>query len=82
MCLLGIFIDELDEEGMMDEEDEEDYEGEEEVEIHYIWFNGSEVLLFQKVLTLSFIYLGKLNFISYMKSCDCTSQSYNSLAWS
>lgn len=43
---MGIFIDELDEEGMMDEEDEEDYEGEEEVEIYYIWFNGSEVLLF------------------------------------
>lgn len=36
MCLLGIFIDELDEEGMMDEEDEEDYEGEEEVEIYYV----------------------------------------------
>lgn len=33
---MGIFIDELDEEGMMDEEDEEDYEGEEEVEIYYI----------------------------------------------
>lgn len=79
---MGIFIDELDEEGMMDEEDEEDYEGEEEVEIYYIWFNGSEVLLLHKVLTLSFIYLGKLNFISYEKSCDSISQSYNSLAWS
>lgn len=70
---MGIFIDELDEEGMMDEEDEEDYEGEEEVEIYYIWFNGSEVLL-HKVLSLSFIYLGKLNFISYEKSCDSISQ--------
>lgn len=67
---MGIFIDELDEEGMMDEEDEEDYEGEEEVEIYYIWFNGSEVLLLYKVLILLFIYFGKLNFILYEKFCD------------
>lgn len=44
MFLLGLFIDELDEEGMMDEEDEEDYEGEEEVDYYYIRFKDSEVL--------------------------------------
>lgn len=73
MFLLGLFIDELDEEGMMDEEDEEDYEGEEEVDCYYII-----ILLMIQRLCGCFIYLANLISISYEHSLAYAYNKMNS----